>query len=77
MVVVRGMVLAIAGVAIGLVAALGAGRVLATMVFGITTSDASTFALVAAGMIAISFLACWLPARRAAATDPARILRQE
>jgi putative ABC transport system permease protein len=77
MVVVRGMVLAIAGVAIGLVAALGAGRVLATMVFGITTSDVSTFALVAAGMIAISFLACWLPARRAAATDPARILRQE
>jgi predicted lysophospholipase L1 biosynthesis ABC-type transport system permease subunit len=77
MVVQRGMMLAGVGVVIGTLAALAATRLLASMVFGITTRDASTFALVAAGMVLVSLVACWIPARRAAATDPARILRED
>lgn len=77
MVVRRGMSLAILGIGLGIVGALGAGRLLATMMFGITATDASTYAVVAAGMLGVSMLACWVPARRAGATDPARVLRQD
>lgn len=77
MVVRRGMVLAIIGIVLGIIGALATGRLLATMMFGITTTDVSTYAAVAAGMLAVSMLACWLPARRAGATDPVRVLRQE
>jgi putative ABC transport system permease protein len=75
MVVARGMMLATAGIALGLAGAIAATRLLASMLFGVTTTDLPTFALVAAGMLVVAFIACWFPARRAAATDPARTLR--
>jgi predicted permease len=76
-VVVRGMTLALAGIALGLIGAIVASRLLASMVFGITTTDASTLLSVSTAMAVVAFVACWLPARRAGATDPARTLRQE
>jgi ABC-type antimicrobial peptide transport system permease subunit len=77
MVIGRGMLLAGIGIALGTAGAIGASRVLASMVFGVTTTDVTTFALVAAGMAFMAFLASWIPARRAAATDPARTLRSD
>jgi len=73
----RGMRLAVVGIALGAAAALGASRVLAQMVFGVTVTDLATFLTVAGGMAVVSLVASWLPARRAAATDPVQILRVE
>jgi putative ABC transport system permease protein len=77
MVIARGMTLAAAGITLGAAAALAASRALSTMVFGVSTTDAPTFAGVIAGMAAVALLACWIPARRAAATDPAETLRSD
>ena len=73
----RGMRLAAIGIALGAAAALAASRALAGMVFGITVTDLATFLAVAGGMAVVSLVASWLPARRAAATDPVQILRVE
>jgi predicted permease len=77
MVIARGMLLAGSGIALGTAGAIGASRVLSSMMFGVTTTDVTTFVLVAAGMAFMAFLASWIPARRAAATDPARTLRSD
>ena len=71
------MLLAALGIGLGLVAALSASRALAGMVFGITVTDRATFAAVAAGLALVALVASWIPARRAAATDPAETLRTE
>jgi putative ABC transport system permease protein len=76
-VVRRGMLLTGAGMAIGLAGALAAGRVLATMLYGLPPTDWSTLALTLAGFAAIAFAASYLPARRAARVDPLAALRQE
>ena len=73
----QGMTLTIAGLAIGLAGALAAGRALAPLLFGISGSDPVTCAWVAAVLIAVAAVACWIPARRAAQVDPAITLRAE
>ena len=65
------------GVVIGLVAALGMTRLMSTMLFGVTPTDLLTFASVAVLLSVIALLACYLPARRAAALDPMQALRSE
>ena len=77
LVVRQGMILAAAGVVIGLGAAFGLTRVLAGFLFGIGTTDTSTFAGVAAMLALIAFVACYLPARRATRVDPMIALRHE
>jgi putative ABC transport system permease protein len=77
MVVVRGLALTAAGLAIGLAAAAAATRAMKTMLFGVTAFDPATFAGVAALLTAIAALACWVPARRAARVDPIVVLRDE
>jgi predicted permease len=62
---------------IGVPAALAASRLLRAMLFEITPHDPLTMTGVAAGIIAVSLLASWLPARRAARTDPMQVLRHE
>ncbi|MGH9370800.1 MAG: FtsX-like permease family protein, partial [Vicinamibacterales bacterium] len=66
-------------VAIGLVLGAGGaavfGRVVRTLLFNVEPTDATTFALVALGFLAVSLLACLAPARRAAAVDPMIALR--
>jgi predicted permease len=77
LIVGRGMRLAGAGVGLGLVAAFGAVRVLSRLLFGVRATDPATYGLVAAGLAAIAFAACYLPARRAMHVDPVVALRHE
>jgi putative ABC transport system permease protein len=66
-----------AGLVIGLVASVAAGRLLQNQVFGIRTGDPLAYAGVMAVLATITFLACYLPARRAAGVDPMVALRQD
>jgi len=75
-VVFEGMRLALVGVAIGIAAAFGLTRLLASLLFGVDAHDPLAFAAVPVLLAAASLAAVWLPARRAAAIDPAEALRQ-
>jgi putative ABC transport system permease protein len=77
MVMKQGIVLALAGVGIGVAASLGLMRLLQTLLFGVTTTDAATFALVSGTLFVVAMLACYLPARRATKVDPLTALRYE
>jgi ABC-type antimicrobial peptide transport system permease subunit len=73
----HGVKLALLGVALGLVGALGLRRVLRSLLYGVSAADPMTFAAVSAIAIAVAALACYLPARRATGADPAIALRSE
>jgi len=81
--VVLGMVLLEASklVAIGIVAgtcaALGMGRLIASMLYGLKSWDPATLALSGTLLIGVAMAASWIPARRAAGVDPMRALRHE
>jgi putative ABC transport system permease protein len=77
LVIGQGMLIAAIGIALGAAGALAASRALAAFVFGVTPTDVPTFVAVGGAMAAVALAACWLPARRAARTDPARALRAE
>jgi predicted permease len=77
LVVGRGMKLAGAGLAIGAVAAYGASRLLAKMLYGVKPTDPASYAIVIAALGVIALLACYIPARRAMRVDPIIALRQE
>ncbi len=65
------------GIGIGLALALGLTRLMSAMLFGVRPTDVVTFASVAVLLCAVALLACYLPARRAAALDPMQALRAE
>ncbi len=71
----RGLLMAIAGVAVGLAAALAATRSMTTVLYGVTPTDPLTFAAVAALIVAVALAASFVPARRAANVDPICALR--
>ena len=73
----EGLRLAIAGVLIGLVGALAAGRLTRSLVVDASPSDPRILAIVAVVMLAVACLAAFLPARRASAVDPIVVLRHE
>jgi len=77
MVVRQGMMLSLVGVFIGLAAALAVTRVLKGLLFELSVTDPPTFTMIAALMLGVAFLACYLPARRATKVDPMIALRQE
>ncbi len=77
MVVIEGMKPTLLGVVIGLVGALALGRVLASVIYGVSARDLATFGTVAVLTTAVGLLASVLPALRAARVDPMKTLREE
>ncbi|HMC77597.1 MAG TPA: ABC transporter permease [Vicinamibacterales bacterium] len=77
LVVGQGMKLAGIGLAAGTVAALGASRLLARMLYGVKASDPQTYAIAIGVLGAIALAACCLPARRAMRLDPVSALKQD
>jgi predicted permease len=73
----HGLVMAALGIAIGLGAALGATRLMAHLLYGVSATDPLTFASVAAVLTAVALAAAYLPARRATRVDPMIALRHD
>ena len=77
MVMTQAGTLAIAGVGIGLGAALLASRALRSQLFEIAPTDPVTYVIVGAGLLVVALVASWIPARRAARIDPLTALRHD
>lgn len=77
MILSQGLLLAALGVGIGLVGALAVTGLAKSLLFEVTPTDPITFVAVAAVLVAAAIVACYLPARRAAAIDPIEALRTE
>lgn len=73
----QGFVLTIVGVVLGLAAAFALTRLLSGLLFGVGAVDVTTFATISLLLVAVSLLACYLPARRAMRIDPLSALRYE
>jgi ABC-type antimicrobial peptide transport system permease subunit len=70
-----GLTMAVAGAAAGGIAAALLSRLLTRIVYGVSTTDITTFGLAAATLIAVAAVACYVPARRASQVDPLSELR--
>ena len=77
LVVRQAMILALAGVAIGLLASWALTRLIKSLLFNVSVTDPLTFAVIGVLMILIALLACLIPARRATKVDPLVALRYE
>jgi predicted permease len=77
LIVSQGLLLTLGGIAIGLLASFVLTRWLESLLFGVSATDPLTFAAVAFLLIAVAFLACCLPARRATKIDPLVAMRYE
>jgi ABC-type antimicrobial peptide transport system permease subunit len=77
MVVRQGMLLAIAGVAVGIAGAFGLAKFIASFLFGVTARDPIVFAGVPLLLSAVALIAVWFPARRASRVDPIIALRYQ
>jgi putative ABC transport system permease protein len=77
LIVGQAMLLVAISMAIGLLGAFMATRLLSSMLYGVAAGDPITFASIGTLIAAVAFLACWLPARRAARVDPVIALRAE
>ncbi|HWG48123.1 MAG TPA: FtsX-like permease family protein, partial [Candidatus Acidoferrales bacterium] len=77
MIVKQGLVLAILGALIGSAVSLGASRLLQSLLYGVRAGDPLTLFFVAALVLFVGLVACWIPARRATRVDPLVALRYE
>ena len=73
----QGLRLAVSGAAVGLIGALVVSRLMAGPLCGVKPTDPLTFGGVAALLVGVALLACYLPARRAAKADPVIARRHE
>ena len=69
--------MSVVGAGIGLVLALAGRRIVATSLYDVTAGDPATLALVTLTLLGVAFAACWIPARRAARTDPMTAIRAD
>jgi putative ABC transport system permease protein len=72
-----GLTLTALGTAIGLAGSVGVARALSSLLFGVSAADPATFIGVPAILVAIAWLACYLPARQARQLDPIRAINAE
>jgi ABC-type antimicrobial peptide transport system permease subunit len=77
LVVRDGLKLVLIGVGVGLAGALALTRLMTTLLFGVTATDALTYATVALGLVFVALVACCIPARRATKVDPLVALRYD
>jgi predicted permease len=73
----HGMKMALGGVALGLVVALGMTRLISKMLFGVSATDPATFVVITLLLVLVALLACFVPAWRATQVDPLVALRNE
>jgi putative ABC transport system permease protein len=77
MVLRQGLLLCLVGIAVGTLGAFGVIRLMKSLIFGVSTTDPMTFVSVAVLLAGVGFVACWIPARRAARMNPLVALRHE
>jgi predicted lysophospholipase L1 biosynthesis ABC-type transport system permease subunit len=77
LVVRQGLIVTVVGLVLGMLASVLATRLMQPLLFGITPLDVPSFAVMPAILLMVAMAACVVPARRAAATDPAETLRSE
>jgi len=77
LIMVRGVILVVVGVAIGLAASFAFSKLMSSLLFGVTLNNVTTLVGVSAGLIAVALLACYIPASRATKVDPLVALRYE
>jgi len=73
----QGMKLIVAGLVAGLIGSFMLTRMIASLLFGVSSTDKTTFGAVAFGLLVVGLLACYIPARRATKVDPLVALRYE
>ena len=77
LIVGKGLSLVGAGVAVGILMAFAAARLMSSLFFGVSAADPLTFAAVGTLLLGAALLACWVPASRAIAVEPASVLRND
>jgi putative ABC transport system permease protein len=77
MIVRQGGLVTVAGITVGLAAALAGSRLIESLLYGVSSRDPRVFAITSVTLLAVALLACWLPARRAARLNPLDALRTD